>query len=352
MNRPHVLVVDDSAVVRQAFSMLLTQQFSIDTAPDPLIAERKIRKRRPDVIVLDLQMPRMDGFTFLRQIMRNDPLPVVICSAAAARGSDAAMRALEEGALDVIAKPPVGVREFIAESAVLIGDALRAAAQSRIARRPVLPVVERQNADVVLPPAAPATSTSPQRIIAAGASTGGTEALREIIEALPVDAPAMLVVQHMPEGFTAAFAKRLNSLARVEVKEAAQGDAVIPGRVLIAPGNQHMLLRRSGARYYVQLCNGPLVSRHRPSIDVLFRSVAQTAAAKSIGVILTGMGDDGADGLAEMHAAGARTIAQDEATCIVFGMPKEAIERGGFDQVLPLPRIAAALGTRSAEDLH
>jgi len=352
MNRPHVLVVDDSAVVRQAFSMLLTQQFSIDTAPDPLIAERKIRKRRPDVIVLDLQMPRMDCFTFLRQIMRNDPLPVVICSAAAARGSDAAMRALEEGALDVIAKPPVGVREFIAESAVLIGDALRAAAQSRIARRPVLPVVERQNADVVLQPAAPATSTSPQRIIAAGASTGGTEALREIIEALPVDAPAMLVVQHMPEGFTAAFAKRLNSLARVEVKEAAQGDAVIPGRVLIAPGNQHMLLRRSGARYYVQLCNGPLVSRHRPSIDVLFRSVAQTAAAKSIGVILTGMGDDGADGLAEMHAAGARTIAQDEATCIVFGMPKEAIERGGVDQVLPLPRIAAALGTRSAEDLH
>jgi len=344
MNRPHVLVVDDSAVVRQAFSMLLAQQFSIETAPDPLIAEQKMRKRRPDVVVLDLQMPRMDGFTFLRQIMRNDPLPVVICSAAAARGSEAAMRALEEGALDVIAKPPVGVREFIADSVVLIGDALRAATRSRL-RRP------RAGA-APLVGTATAVGGGRHDIIAIGASTGGTEALREIIEALPENAPAMLVVQHMPEGFTAAFAKRLNSLARVEVKEAVQGDAVVRGRVLIARGNQHMLLRRSGDRYYVQLCNGPLVSRHRPSIDVLFRSVAQTAAAKSLGVILTGMGDDGADGLAEMHAAGARTIAQDEATCIVFGMPKEAIERGGVDHVLPLSRIAAALAPRSAEDLH
>jgi two-component system chemotaxis response regulator CheB len=344
MKRPHVLVVDDSAVVRQAFSMLLTQQFSIETAPDPLIAEQKMRKRRPDVVVLDLQMPRMDGFTFLRQIMRNDPLPVVICSAAAARGSDAAMRALEEGALDVIAKPPVGVREFIAESVVLIGDALRAAARSRVRRARVGAAAFNGTATAV--------GSGRHDIIAIGASTGGTEALREIIEALPENAPAMLVVQHMPEGFTAAFAKRLDGLARVEVKEAAQGDAVVQGRVLIAPGNQHMLLRRSGARYYVQLCNGPLVSRHRPSIDVLFRSVAQTAAAKSMGIILTGMGDDGADGLAEMHAAGAHTIAQDEATCIVFGMPKEAIERGGVDHILPLPRIAAALALRSAEDLH
>jgi two-component system, chemotaxis family, protein-glutamate methylesterase/glutaminase len=335
MNRPHVLVVDDSAVVRQAFSMLLVQHFSVDTAADPLIAERKIRKRRPDVVVLDLQMPRMDGFTFLRQIMRTDPLPVVICSAAAARGSDAAMRALEEGALDVIAKPPVGVREFIAESSVLIGDTLRAAALSRVVVRP-RPVV------TPLPPARMLTD----RIVAAGASTGGTEALREIIESLPPGAPGMLVVQHMPEGFTAAFAKRLDSTARVEVKEAASGDAVVPGRVLIAPGSQHMLLRRSGSRYYVQLCNGPLVSRHRPSVDVLFRSVAQAAGANATGVILTGMGDDGAEGLAEMRAAGARTIAQDESTSVIFGMPKEAIARGAAGEVLPLPRIAGAIITR------
>jgi two-component system chemotaxis response regulator CheB len=335
MNRPHVLVVDDSAVVRQAFSMLLVQHFSVDTAADPLIAERKIRKKRPDVVVLDLQMPRMDGFTFLRQIMRTDPLPVVICSAAAARGSDAAMRALEEGALDVIAKPPVGVREFIAESAVLIGDTLRAAALSRVVVRP-RPVV------TPLPPA----RTLTDRIVAAGASTGGTEALREIIECLPPGAPGMLVVQHMPEGFTAAFAKRLDSMARVEVKEAASGDVVVPGRVLIAPGSQHMLLRRSGSRYYVQLCNGPLVSRHRPSVDVLFRSVAQAAGANATGIILTGMGDDGADGLAEMRAAGARTIAQDESTSVIFGMPKEAIARGAVDEILPLPRIAGAIIAR------
>jgi two-component system chemotaxis response regulator CheB len=335
MNRPHVLVVDDSAVVRQAFSMLLVQHFSVDTAADPLIAERKIRKRRPDVVVLDLQMPRMDGFTFLRQIMRTDPLPVVICSAAAARGSDAAMRALEEGALDVIAKPPVGVREFIAESSVLIGDTLRAAALSRV-------VVRTRPVITPLPPA----RTLTDRIVAAGASTGGTEALREIIESLPPGAPGMLVVQHMPEGFTAAFAKRLDATARVEVKEAASGDAVVPGRVLIAPGSQHMLLRRSGTRYYVQLCNGPLVSRHRPSVDVLFRSVAQAAGANATGIILTGMGDDGAEGLAEMRAAGARTIAQDESTSVIFGMPKEAIARGAVDEILPLPRIAGAIIAR------
>jgi two-component system chemotaxis response regulator CheB len=335
MNRPHVLVVDDSAVVRQAFSMLLVQHFSVDTAADPLIAERKIRKKRPDVVVLDLQMPRMDGFTFLRQIMRTDPLPVVICSAAAARGSEAAMRALEEGALDVIAKPPVGVREFIAESSVLIGDTLRAAALSRVVAR-ARPVI------TPLPPA----RTLTDRIVAAGASTGGTEALREIIESLPPGAPGMLVVQHMPEGFTAAFAKRLDATARVEVKEAASGDLVIPGRVLIAPGNQHMFLRRSGPRYYVQLCNGPLVSRHRPSVDVLFRSVAQAAGANATGIILTGMGDDGAEGLSEMRAAGARTIAQDESTSVIFGMPKEAIARGAVDEILPLPRIAGAIIAR------
>ena len=337
MTRPHVLVVDDSAVVRQAFSILLAQQFSIDTAADPIIAQRKMSKRHPDVVVLDLQMPRMDGLTFLRQIMKDNPLPVVVCSAAAARGSDAAVRALEEGALDVIAKPQVGVREFIAESSVLIGDAILAAARGNVGHR--------RRVAIPLPVLSGAAAPSPpqSQIIAIGASTGGTEALREIIEAMPINAPPTLVVQHMPEGFTAAFAKRLNSLARVEVKEAVSGDAVTSGRVLIAPGNQHMVLRRSGSRYYVQLCNGPLVSRHRPSIDVLFQSVAQAAGENSVGVILTGMGNDGAEGLAEMHVAGAHTIAQDEASCIVFGMPKEAIARGGVDDVVPLSRIASVM---------
>jgi two-component system chemotaxis response regulator CheB len=337
----HVLVVDDSAVVRQAFSMLLAGKFSVDTAADPLIAERKIRKQRPDVVVLDLQMPRMDGFSFLRQIMSRDPLPVVICSSAAARGSETAMRALEEGAVDVIGKPPVGVREFIAEGAVMITDTLRAAAQARMRR--TIPLVTRHPVDVILPAAAPSVSGATDRIVAVGASTGGTEALREIIEALPPNAPGMVVVQHMPEGFTAAFAKRLNSLSRVEVKEAANGDVISAGRVLIAPGSHHLLVRRNGSRYFAQLSAGALVSRHRPSVDVLFRSVAQSAGANAIGIILTGMGDDGAQGLAEMHAAGAPTIAQDEATSVIFGMPKEAILRGAVTSVLPLPHITPAI---------
>jgi len=276
----------------------------------------------------------MDGFTFLRQIMRSDPLPVVICSAAAARGSDAAMRALEEGAVDIIMKPPIGVREFIAESSMMIGDTLRAASQSRIRMRPAI--------RMPLPTPAPIASPA-SRVIAIGASTGGTEALREIIEALPPNAPPLLVVQHMPEGFTAAFAKRLDSISAVAVKEAQSGDTVIAGRVLIAPGNQHMMLRRGRDGYFVQLTDGPLVSRHRPSVDVLFRSVAQSAGVNAAGVILTGMGDDGAAGLREMRDAGAQTIAQDEATSVIFGMPKEAIARGAVDEVLPLSQIGRAM---------
>jgi two-component system chemotaxis response regulator CheB len=341
--REHVLVVDDSAVVRQAFSMLLSRQFSIDTAADPLIAERRIRKQSPSVIVLDLQMPRMDGFTFLRRIMRSDPLPVVICSTAAAQGSETAMRALEEGAVDVILKPSVGVREFLEESAMLLADTLRAAAQARVGRRSSMAVTKRLSADVVLPAATPRRTSSTQPIVALGASTGGTEALRSIIESLPANAPATLVVQHMPEGFTAAFAKRLDALARVEVKEAAHGDVVAPGLVLIAPGNKHMLLRRNGHRHSVEIIDGPLVSRHRPSVDVLFRSVAQSAGPTALGVILTGMGDDGAAGLAELRAAGAHTIAQDEASSVIFGMPREAIAIGAAVDVLPLHHIPLAI---------
>ena len=344
MNK-HVLVVDDSAVVRQSFAMLLSKHFTIDTAADPIIAARKMEKKRPDVVVLDLQMPRMDGFTFLRQIMRNDPLPVVICSAAAARGSETAMRALEEGAVDVILKPVLGVREFIVESAVVLADTIEAASQARVGRRPRMPVTQRLSADVVLerralsPPNVGQAST----VIAVGASTGGTEALRAIIESLPPNAPPMLVVQHMPEGFTAAFAKRLDSTSAVEVKEAESGDAVLPGRVLIAPGSLHMLLRRRTSGHYVQTISGELVSRHRPSVDVLFRSVALAAGANAVGVILTGMGDDGAAGLFEMRHAGAHTIAQDEATSVIFGMPKEAIARGAAQHVLPLSEIPNAI---------
>jgi len=337
-----VLVVDDSAVVRQAFTMILGRQFDVETAADPIIAEQKIRKRRPDVMVLDLQMPRMDGLTFLRKVMERDPLPVVICSASAAQGSGPAMRALEEGAVDIILKPALGVREFLEESALLLADTIRAASHARVAKR--MAVTPRLSADVVLPAAfSPVAAAGLPRIVAVGASTGGTEALRILIERLPANAPPMLVVQHMPAGFTAAFARRLDAVSAVEVKEAAEGDLVTPGRVLIAPGDQHMVLRRSPTQHRVQLLDGPLVSRHRPSVDVLFRSVAIGAGANATGVLLTGMGDDGAAGLAEMHDAGARTIAQDETTCVVFGMPKEAIARGAVDQVLPLESIAAAL---------
>lgn len=336
----HVLVVDDSAVVRQAFTRLFGDQFSIETAGDPLIASGKMSRRRPSVVVLDLQMPRMNGLTFLRQIMSDDPLPVVICSAEAPRGSDAAIRALEEGAVDIIVKPQFGVREFIAESALILADVLRAAAGARVKRRDSLRVTQSITADAVLPPVAPRAPRDAPRVIAVGASTGGPEALRMLIEALPADAPPVLVVQHMPAAFTGAFARRLDASARVEVKEAASGDAVTRGRVLLAPGNRHMLLRRAAQSYFVELVDGTLVSRHRPSVDVLFRSVAQAAGANGVGVILTGMGADGAAGMREMKLAGALTIAQDETTCVVFGMPKEAIARGGVDLVLPLRAIA------------
>jgi two-component system chemotaxis response regulator CheB len=342
--RLQVLVVDDSAVVRQVLTTLLSPRFDVDTAADPIIARRRMERRRPNVIVLDLHMPRVDGITFLREIMREDPVPVVICSTAATRGSEAAMRALEEGAVDIILKPQIGVREFLEEAQAQLSDTLRAAASARVAKRlPKLPVTPRHSADVVLKPSALRAVPAGDTIVAIGASTGGTEALRAIIEALPPDAPGMVVVQHMPEGFTAAFAKRLNTLSAVEVKEAADGDLVARGRVLIAPGDKHLLLRRGSSGHFVNTVEGPLVSRHRPSVDVLFRSVAQAAGPNAIGVLLTGMGDDGATGLGELHATGATTIAQDEASCVVFGMPKEAIQRGAVTHILPLDTIASAI---------
>jgi two-component system chemotaxis response regulator CheB len=349
--RLRVLVIDDSATVRQAFASLLASDFDVDTAADPLIAQRRLQRKRPAVIVLDLQMPRMDGMTFLRRLMRHDPLPVVICSEAAAKGSDRALRALEMGAVDVLQKPRLGVREYLADSTVLVADTLRAAAQARVQARSrvPMPVTERLRADVVLPAIAPAMAfasgllQSGGPVVAVGASTGGTEALRTLITALPPTAPPLLVVQHMPRGFTAAFAQRLDAEAAVEVKEAENGDLLRPGRVLVAPGDRHLLMRRIPHGYAAVVVDGPLVSRHRPSVDVLFRSAAQVAGDDAVGVILTGMGNDGAAGLSEMRAKGARTIAQDEATSVVFGMPKEAIAAGAVEQVLPLGRIAAAI---------
>jgi len=341
----HVLVVDDSAMVRQLLSALLAEDgaITVSVAADPVIALRKMAQARPDVIVLDLEMPRMDGMTFLRKIMREDPIPVVVCSGHAGSGTETALRALEEGAVEVLAKPKVGIREFLYESAVTLTDAVRAAAHARVA--PLRLPQPRLSADAVLPIHLPrlAWSGCGQRVVAVGASTGGTDALAAVLSHLPKDAPPLVVVQHMPEGFTAAFAHRLDQVCRIEVKEAADGDAALPGRALIAPGNRHTMLVRSGSGYAVEVRDGPLVCRHRPSVDVLFRSFAQAAGRDGMGVILTGMGNDGAAGLLEMREAGAETCAQNEETCVVFGMPKEAIALGGAAAVLPLAEIPHAI---------
>jgi two-component system chemotaxis response regulator CheB len=321
---------------------------TVTAAADPIIAMDKMRHRRPDVIVLDLEMPRMDGLSFLRKIMSEDPLPVVVCSGVAGRGTEAALRAMEEGALEVIAKPKLAVREFLEESAILLVDAVRGAAAARL-RPGRQPAQTRPLAGATpQPPARHALRVTTDKVVAIGASTGGTEALSEILQTMPPDAPGMVIVQHMPEVFTRSFAERLDGLCRVEVKEAATGDRVTPGRALVAPGNRHTVVVRTGAHYETEVQDGPLVSRHRPSVDVLFRSVAQAAGPNALGVILTGMGDDGADGLLEMRRAGAATIAQDEESCVVFGMPKAAIDRGAADSVFPLAGIPGAIQRRSA----
>jgi len=344
-----VLVVDDSATVRQTLTSILQEDREIEVigaASDPFSAARAIAKEVPDVITLDVEMPRMDGITFLRKLMSQHPVPVVMCSSLTEQGSETLMQALEAGAVDVILKPKLGVADHLLESRERICDAVKGAAQARLSARPrpaARAPEKKLTADATLPPpreGAQAMARTTEKVVCIGASTGGTESLREVLQALPANAPGMVIVQHMPEKFTAAFARRLNDLCAVEVKEAADGDAVLRGRVLIAPGNQHTLLERSGARYHVSVRSGPLVSRHRPSVDVLFRSAARCAGANAVGVIMTGMGDDGARGLDEMKQAGAYTVAQDEATSIVFGMPKEAIARGAAMKVVPLGNIA------------
>ncbi|MDD5451428.1 MAG: chemotaxis response regulator protein-glutamate methylesterase [Desulfovibrionales bacterium] len=338
-----VLVVDDSAVVRQTLNEILDSDPDIEviaTAQDPYVAAERLKKAVPDVITLDVEMPRMDGITFLRKLMAQHPIPVVICSTLTTQGAQTTLQALEYGAVEIIEKPKMGTKQFLEESRIRICDAVKAAAQVTLRPRKIRKVEEKLTADVIMAkPKTKAMAETTEKVVLIGASTGGTEALRAFLEALPHDTPGMVIVQHMPEKFTSAFAARLNGLCRVEVKEAENGDGVVTGRALIAPGNKHTLLKRSGARYYVEIKDGPLVSRHRPSVDVLFRSGARYAGTNAVGVIMTGMGDDGAQGLLEMKEAGAFTIAQDEATCVVFGMPKEAIKRGAVDKILPLPAI-------------
>ena len=349
--KTRVLIVDDSATVRQTLAAVLASDPQIEVigvASDPYVAAARIRDELPDVITLDVEMPRMDGITFLRKLMAQHPIPVVMCSSLTEAGSETLMQALEAGAVDIILKPKLGVAEHLADSKIRICDAVKAAANARIRGRrhaPPAPLShepeKKLTADAMLPaPSGRAMARTTESIVCIGASTGGTESLRVVLEALRADAPGIVVVQHMPERFTASFAKRLNELCEVDVKEAADGDAVLRGRVLIAPGNHHTMIERSGANYYVSVRAGPLVSRHRPSVDVLFRSAARAAGSNAVGVIMTGMGDDGARGLEEMKTAGARTVAQDEATCVVFGMPKEAIARGCVDRIVALTQIA------------
>ncbi|MBF0444269.1 MAG: chemotaxis response regulator protein-glutamate methylesterase [Magnetococcales bacterium] len=350
-----VLIVDDSAVVRQTLKSILESDPEIEVighAQDPFVAATKMKTMVPDVITLDVEMPRMDGITFLQKIMTQHPIPVVMCSTLTTAGSDTALMAMEYGAIEIITKPKMGTKQFLEESRIRICDAVKAAALSNVKKLSYKrnsaihtpnKVSPKLTADAVLPPPSRtnrAMSHTTQKIILVGASTGGTEALRIFLEALPQDAPGVVIVQHMPEEFTKAFAARLNNLCRVTVKEAENNDSVVVGQALIAPGNKHTLLKSSGSRYYVEVKDGPLVGRHRPSVDVLFRSAARYGGKNCVGIIMTGMGDDGARGIKEMHDAGATNIAQDEQSCIVFGMPKEAIKLGGIDIIKPLEKIA------------
>jgi two-component system chemotaxis response regulator CheB len=311
---------------------------------DPLLAIERMKQQWPDVIVLDVEMPRMDGITFLKKIMAERPTPVVICSTLTDKGAETTMAALAAGAVAIITKPKLGLKEFLTDSADELVAAVRAASGAnvrRLAARAPLPAA-KLTADAILAPApdAPAAARTllrtTERVVAIGTSTGGTQALEEVLTALPRVTPGIVIVQHMPEKFTAAFAARLNQLSQIDVREARHNDRVLPGRALIAPGGKHMLLRRDGAQYYVDVIDGPLVNRHRPSVDVLFRSVAKHAGANALGIIMTGMGDDGAAGLLEMRKAGARTVAQDEESCVVYGMPKEAVKRGGVEKTVAL----------------
>ncbi|QWT44988.1 protein-glutamate methylesterase/protein-glutamine glutaminase [Azospira inquinata] len=360
-----VMIVDDSAIVRQVVAQALNADPGIEVigaASDPLFAMEHMKRQWPNVIVLDIEMPRMDGLTFLRKIMAEHPTPVVICSSLAESGAQASLNALAAGAVSIITKPKVGLKRFLEDASSDVVGAVKAAAHANVRRL----VATRSSGDAVPAPRDPSLITRPklsadavisatglgngasmvqttERIVAIGTSTGGTQALEAVLTRLPAVSPGIVIVQHMPERFTAMFAERLNNLCQIEVREAKNGDRVMPGRALIAPGGKHMLLNRSGAQYTVEVVDGPLVNRHRPSVDVLFRSCAKFAGRNALGIIMTGMGDDGARGLKEMVDSGADTIAEDESTCIVFGMPKEAIKMGAAKRVMPLERIPEAI---------
>jgi two-component system chemotaxis response regulator CheB len=348
MEKIKVFIVDDSAVVRQVLQQVLERQDAIEVigvASDPIFAMQRLSKQWPDVIILDEEMPRMDGITFLKKIMSERPTPVIICSSLTEKGAATTMQALAAGATEIVTKPKIGVKRFVEDASEDLVAAVRAAAQAnvkslRTSVAPVQKAAPKLSADAVLAGASGhAMAQTTERLVAIGTSTGGTQALEAVLTALPRVCPGIVIVQHMPEKFTASFAARLDSLCEIEVREAKNNDRVIPGLALIAPGGKHMLLRRSGAYYYVDVIDGPVVNRHRPSVDVLFRSVAKFAGKNATGIIMTGMGDDGARGLKEMHEAGAHTVAQDEQSCVVYGMPKEAVQRGGVDVIAPLRDI-------------
>ena len=356
MSKIRVVVVDDSALIRSLLSSLINAQTDMEcigVANDPYQAREMIRNLNPDVITLDVEMPRMDGLDFLEKLMRLRPMPVVMVSTLTERGAETTLRALELGAVDFVAKPRIGIAQGLQDMAAEIADKVRIASRARIGRRTV--AVPPPPSATPLPAGAPAAGagtpplgkpvpvafsrSSTEKIVAIGSSTGGTEALREVLTVLPADCPAVMVTQHMPPGFTKSFADRLNSLCKMHVKEAEHGERVLPGHVYIAPGGHHLALGRSGANYVVEIDDGPPVNRHRPSVDVMFRSVARHAGRNAIGVILTGMGRDGADAMKKLRDAGAYNIGQDEASCVVYGMPREAAAVGAVHEVLPLQKI-------------
>jgi two-component system, chemotaxis family, protein-glutamate methylesterase/glutaminase len=362
-----VMIVDDSPTARRILSDIINGSplmEVISAVSDPFEAVEFLKHNTPDVMVLDVQMPCMDGITFLKKLMSIKPLPVVMCSSLTERGSDVSLQCLEHGAVDIIAKPRIATKRDMEELEMRIRDTIRSAAVARYrsAQGNALTPMKTQaasgsvkthassSADELLPPPnATSVANIPrtQKIIAVGASTGGTEAIRQFLEPMPLDCPGIVLVQHMPEHFTEQFAKRLNDICKIRVHEAKNGDSIEPGLALLAPGSHHMLVKRSGTRYFVEIAEGPLVSRHRPSVDVLFRSVATASGKNAVGVILTGMGDDGAMGMLEMKQAGAYNFAQDKDTCVVFGMPNEAIKKGGVDQILPLSKLSMASLTRA-----